>query len=296
MLKLVKCGLAGLTARLGGIFCAEKRVIGMVLMERSIRLDPVLLTKTAFNEFVQQDRVIGTIKFHNVENAKVDRTFTTLTNHKDIPATAGLQKWTATFYKGGRYQNQLNKLDGSERYAAVFVYEDGTILVKQLKDGTVKGFDVTLYNGLKDIQIAADAVGATLMIHLEPYEMKAWQGSAAEYASDDIDFAEMEPIAEVDMVVPVLSAGATSTVIKITQGGTDAPMIGLDNKLNWKMYRNGVAEGITNLTQVGENYTFTHAALVANDSIVFKTEMAGYPIYVLGSGYYVGKSAAKTVV
>lgn len=296
MLKLKKCGVAGLVARLGGIFCAEKRVIGMILIDRSVRMDPALLTKTKFDELIQQDLVIGTIKFHAVEDANVDRTFTTLNTGKDIPATRGLKKWTATYYRGGRYQNELYKLDGSERYSAIWVYEDGSILAKKLKDGMIKGVDVSLFTGIKNLMTGTDAVGSTLMINIEPYEMEAWQGAMTEYVSDDIDFAELQPIADVDITVPVLTAGATTTAVEITQAGTDAPMIGLDNKANWRMYRNGVAEAVTALTQVGKTYTFTHAALVANDEISFRTEMTGYPVYVLSSGYYVGKSAAKKVV
>jgi hypothetical protein len=295
MLKLVKCDTAGLTARLGGIFCAEKQVLGMILIERSVRLDPATLTKTVFDDLIQKDQVIGTIKNHTVEDANTDRGFTDLPTGKRIASTPGLKKWNATFYKGGRWQNELYKLDGSERYAVIFVFADGSILVQQLKDGMIKGFDLTMYVGIKNLMTGAEAVGSTLMMDLEPSAMVAWQSSSANYTSDDIDFLEMQPIAEVNIIVPVLTAGQTSTTVQITQSGSEAPMIGLDNKINWKMVRNGVSEAVTNLTAVAGAYTFTHAALVANDDIYFKTEVAGYPVYVLGSGYFIGKSVPKKV-
>lgn len=296
MFTLVKCDLSALTARLGGIWCAEKRVTGMILLDRSIRIDPATFTSADLDELIQQDLVIGTIKLQKVEDANTDRTFTDLTAGKRIPATLGLKKWVATFYKGGRWQNEMDKLDNSERYSVVFVFEDGSILVKQLKDGTFKGYDLTLFTGIKNLFTGDEAAGSTLMMDLEPYEMKAWQSASAEYMPDDIDFNELAPIEEVSLIVPVLTAGATSTVIDIERAGASSPAIGLTDKLKWKMYRNGVAEVITNLSSVAGKYTFTHAALVAGDKITFQTESAGYPIYPIGSSYFIGASDEKTVV
>lgn len=297
MLTLVKCNLTGLTARLGGLFCVDKRVIGMVLVERGIKFDPATLTKSVFDEYIQRDQVIGTIKFQEVVDANVERAFKTIdVTGEDIPTTMGLKKWTATFYKGGRWQNELHKLEGSKRYSALFIFSDGSFLVKQLKDGMARGYDITLFNGIRNLTVGTDPAAITLMINLEPYEMEGWQGSSAEYISSDIDFVEMAPIEEVVINVPILTAGATTTKVQINRAGTDSPALGLVSKDNWKMYRNGVPEAITALNQLGEDYTFTHAALVTNDEISFRTEMTGHPVYILSSAYFVGKSLPKKVV
>lgn len=296
MLKLVKCDIAGMVARLGGLFCDEKQVLGMILVDRSVTFDPATLTKTIFDTSVQQDAVIGTIRFQTVEDADADPSFTDLPTGERIQNNRGLKRWTATFYKGGRWQNEISKLNKSERYAAIFVYDDGSILVQQLKNGMIKGFNVKLFNGIRKIRTAAEGGGSTLMIDLDPSAMAAWQSSSANYVSDDIDFLELQAVSEVSIEVPVLTAGATSTTVKITQAGSDAPMIGLTDKAKWKMYRNGVPEEVTALTNVAGSYTFTHAALVANDEISFRTEVTGYPIYILGNGYFIGKSTPKKVV
>lgn len=295
MLTLKICDRNDGIARLGGEFCEDEQVMGFILTKRGVTFDPATFSKSILDGFIQQDRLIGTVKTQNLEDIDVDASYTDLQNGDSIKNNDGIKKWNLTFYKGARWQNEIQKLNNSEAYSIIWVLKDDSILVQQLKDGTVKGFDVKLFTGIRKVKTGAEGGGSVLRCDLTSSAMSAWQGSSAIYESNEIDFLELQPISEVTMTVPVLTAGATTTTIKITQAGSNAPMIGLTDKLNWKLVRNGVEEAITNLTQVAENYTFTHAALVAGQEIVFKTEMAGYPIYVLGQGYYIGKSTPKTV-
>lgn len=295
MLTLKKCDRNDGKARLGGLFCDDEQVLGFILVERSIKFDPATFTKTILDGFIQQDRLIGTVKTQTVEDADVDPSYTDLPTGESIKNNDGIKKWNLTFYKGGRWQNELEKLNNSEAYSIIWVFKDDSILVQQLKDGMIKGFDVKLFTGIKKVKTAAEGGGSMLRCDLTTSAMAAWQGSSAVFESDEIDFLELQPISEVTMVVPALVAGATTTTVKITQAGSTAPMLGLTTAANWKLVRNGVEEAITNLTQVAENYTFTHAALVAADVVYFTTKVAGYPVYVLGQGYYIGKSTPKTV-
>ncbi len=295
MLELVKCNIADMIARLGGLFCNDKQVLGMILITRDVQFDPATFTKTAFDEVVQKDKVIGTIKIQGGEDANVDASFTDLQSGERIQNNQGLKRWNFTFYKGGRWQNELQKLNESENYAVIFVFDDDSILVQQLKNGKVKGFDVNLFVGIRNVKFGAEGGGTTLMVDLTKAAMSYWQGSSAIYKSSEIDFMEIQPIAELSLKVPVLTAGQTTTVIEITEAGGNTPVPGLTTAANWKLVRNGAKENITTLTGQNGTYTFTHAALTAGQEVYFMTEVAGYPIYVLAQGYFVGKSTPKTV-
>lgn len=295
MLTLKNCDRNNGIPRLGGQFCDDEQVLGFILTERGVEFDPATFTKTIMDAFIQQDRFIGTVKTQTIEDADVDPSFTDLPTGESIKNNDGLKKWNLTFYKGGRWQNELEKLNNSENYSVIWVFKDDSLLVQQLKSGMIKGFDVKLFTGIRKIKTAAEGGGSMLRMDLTVSAMAAWQGSSAVYASDEINFLELQPIAEVNMEVPVLVAGATTTVIRITQAGSNSPQLGLDDKDNWQMIRNGVPEAITTLTAVNGNYTFTHAALTAGDDIQFVTNMAGYPVYVLGQGYFVGESTVKNV-
>ncbi|WP_312394772.1 hypothetical protein [Chryseobacterium sp.] len=296
MLKLAKCNYGNMAARLGGLFCDDEMVIGIILLERSVRFDPATFTKTVLDEFIQQDRVIGTVKIDTVEDINVAESYTDLSIGESIQNHQGIKKWNIQFYKGGKFQNELQKLNKSEAYSIMFVLKDDKVLAQQNKDGSIQGFECKLFTGIRNIKTGAEGGGSTLRVDLTLIGMSFWQESSVLFTDDTIDFRQLQPIEAVDVVVPILEAGDTSTTVKITRAGSNAPMIGLTDKDNWKLVRNGVPEAITAITSQGENYTFTHAALVAAQEIKFVTNMTGYPIYVLDNGYFVAESNAKKVV
>ncbi|WP_336716270.1 hypothetical protein [Chryseobacterium mucoviscidosis] len=295
MLVLKNC-ISNIVARLGGLFCDDEQVIGFMLLERGLRFDPATFSKTLLDEKVQQDKVIGMVEIQSAEDANVEVSYTETNTGESIQNHQGLKKWNIKFYKGGRWQNELQKLNKSERYSVVFVMRDGSTLWQQNLDGTISGFDVKLFTGIRMVKTAAEGGGSSLRMDLTVKSMSFWQESSAIYKSTDLDFRELQSIEQIDMKVPVLSAGATTTVISITRSGSNTPMVGLDDKDNWKIVVDGVEGPITALTSVGDKYTFTHAALVTNKMVYFKTMMDGYPIYVLSTGYYVGESIPKKVV
>lgn len=294
-LKLKKCNVSELAARLGGLSCDERQVLGFILMDRSVRLDPSTFSKTILDGFIQQDKVIGTIKFDTAEDANVEPSFTDVSTGERIQNNIGMKRWNFTFYKGSCFQNELYKLNNNERYSVLFVFDDGSILGQLLKDGKVKGFDVKLFTGVKNIKTAAEGGGSMLSMDLTRIAMSAWQGSSAVYESDEIDFLELNPVAALDIDVPALVAGATTTVVNISNLCSDSAVTGLTTAASWKVRRNGTLEAVTAVSAVAGTYTFTHGALVADDVISFETYVTGYPIYILDTNYYYGKSADVTV-
>ena len=296
MLNFKKCNVAGLVARLGGFQCDEGMITAIILADRSVRFDPATFTKTILDDFIQQDKVIGSLKIDAAEDADVDPAYTDLANGKSIQNTIGLKKWNVTFYKNGCFQNELNKLNKSERYSIFLVFEDGSVLGAQLNNGLIKGFDVTLFTGIKKVKTAAEGGGSTLRIDLTTSAMKYWQGQSVTFTADDVEFDELNPIAGLQIVpTEPLTAADTSTKVKISNLCADSVVTGLTTPANWKMKRNGVPEAVTAITELDGVYTFTHAALVANDTISFETNQAGYPVYVLDTDYYAGKSQPEKV-
>ncbi|WP_123890039.1 hypothetical protein [Chryseobacterium indoltheticum] len=283
-------------ARIGGIFCDEKQALGFMLVDRSIKFDPATFSKTILDGFIAQDKIIGTVKDFNAEDADVDPGFTDMSNGERIQNTIGMKRWNLTFYRGNCFQNQIQKLNRSERYGIMFVLEDGSVLGREMKDGTVKGFDVKLFTGVKKIKTAAEGGGSSLMIDLTRTAMSPWQATSILMQDDEVDFLEVNPVAALDIKVPILTVGATTTVVNVSNMCADSVVSGLNEPDNWKMVDNDVLKAITAVSEINGAYTLTHPALVVDHLVSFKTDNAGYPVVAIDTNYYAGESMKKTVV
>ncbi|MGG7470770.1 hypothetical protein ACVVIH_20460 [Chryseobacterium arthrosphaerae] len=296
MLTIKKCNAEDQVARLGGQFCDEDQVSGFILALRSVRLDPVTFTKTILDDLIQKDQIIGTVKFFSAEDADVEASFTDSSTGKSTKNNQGIKKWNFMFNKGNCFQNELQKLDKSEKYSIFLVMQDGSVLGAILNDGRIKGFDVTLFTGIKTVKTAAEGGGSKLRVDLEPDAMKYWQGQSVLFESKEIDFTQLNPVTGLSIdITSILAASATSTKVKITNLCAKSVVSGLTTPANWKLNRNGTLEAITAVTEVNGEYTFTHAALAANDNVYFVINEAGYPVYVLDTDYYAGQSATEKV-
>ncbi|KQR93297.1 hypothetical protein ASG01_08860 [Chryseobacterium sp. Leaf180] len=296
MLNLKKCAVALAVAYLGGIMCDEKQVLGIMLVDRSVRIDPANFVKSTLDGLIASNKIIGTLKDFNAEDADVDPAYTDLQNGDRNKNTIGRKGWNITFFKGSCFQNQIQKLDKSENYGIILVYEDGSFLAQQLKDGKIKGFDVKLFTGVKKVKTGTEGGGSMLMIDVTRSAMAAWQGSSAIYESPEIDFMEIQPVAALDLKIGILSAGATTTTVTISHLCADSPVTGLTDATKFQLVRNEVPEAITSMSSVGNVYTLTHAALAADQSVYFKTNTVGNPVIVLDTNYYAGRSVTKNVV
>ena len=52
MLTQVKCNVSELTARLGGFFCDDERIVKLNLYKRGVRRDPATFDKTALDTLI----------------------------------------------------------------------------------------------------------------------------------------------------------------------------------------------------------------------------------------------------
>ena len=294
-LTLKKCGYSAAVAHLGGLQCDEKQVLGYILLDKSVLIDPSTFDKDAMDLLIQAGKWIGTLTFESAEDSNSDPSMTETTSLDRIKNNQGRKGWNFTHFKNACFQNELNKLDRSDRFGILLVFEDGTILGEKTKAGMLKAFNARLFTGIKNVKLGAEGGGSVLMVDIARSSMNAWQGSSSSYESDDIDFLNVEPIIGLDIQVPNLVAGATTNVVKITTACSDAPVSGLKTT-NLRMRRNGTLQAITSVTEVNGSYSLTHAALVANDVITFETYSAGHEIVVLDTNYYSGVSDEKTVV
>lgn len=295
MLTIQNCASSNIP-RLGGLLCGEKLMIGFYLKKRGFLIDPETFDKAALDQLIQEDKLIGMIEFFSVEDADQDAGTATSSRNEVIQTMPGTKGYTFTFNNGSCYQNQLQLLNGRKDYEFIPVFEDGSALFAVTKDGQLKGFDCNLYTGVKQYQISSDVAGSTLMVYITPNAMKFWQGNAYTYESDDFSFDEITPVAGLNIKLPVLVSGATSTTVTITHLCSGATVSGLTTASNWKLERNGVLEAITGtVTEVAGVYTFNHSALVAGDKIRILTSVLGYPVYALDTNYYAGASNIEEV-
>lgn len=295
-LIIKKCSVSDMTARLGGLFCDDEQVYAFLLVDRSVRFDPATFTKTILDDFIQKDKIIGAVKFFSAEDIDVDPTYTDSSTGESTKQNDGIKKWNFMFNKGNCFQNQLQKLDKSERYAFMPIFKDGSLLGQLMKDGRIKGFNAKTFTGIKKIKTTAEGGGSTLRVDLLPDAMKYWQGQSAVVESDEVDFNDLNPVTGVSIdILSPLTAGATTTKVKVTNMCADSPVTGLNTPGKWMLSRNGTLEAITAVAELNGVYTFTHAALASNDKVFFVIYDAGYPVYVLDTDYYAGQSIEEKV-
>ena len=296
-MKKLSCLLSEFIPRIGGSYCPSKPLVRFILKRKGFSIDPLTFDKEALNLLIAQDKIVGPFDFFSVEDNDQEADFATSVNKTRTQTVPGTKGFRFMFNKGNCFQNEINKLDNSSNYEFVPIFQDGGALWAVNSDGTVKGFDANLFVMVFKVQTSADVAGSTLEIDITPKGMGAWQGGSGMYEGVEFGFDEINPVAGLNIELPILTAGATTTTVKITELCADSAVSGLTSIANWKMERNGVLENVTGtITEVNGKYTFTHGALVANDKVRFMTMSAGYPVYVLDTNYYSGSSAIETVV
>ena len=296
-MKKLSCLLSEFIPRIGGSYCPSKPLVRFILKRKGFSIDPLTFDKEALNLLIAQDKIVGPFDFFSVEDNDQEADFATSVNKTRTQTIPGTKGFRFMFNKGNCFQNEINKLDNSSNYEFVPIFQDGGALWAVNSDGTVKGFDANLFVMVFKVQTSADVAGSTLEIDITPKGMGAWQGGSGMYEGVEFGFDEINPVAGLNIELPILTAGATTTTVKITELCADSAVSGLTSIANWKMERNGVLENVTGtITEVNGKYTFTHGALVANNKVRFMTMSAGYPVYVLDTNYYSGSSAIETVV
>lgn len=296
MLTQVKCNVSELTARLGGFFCDEERIVKLNLYKRGVKRDPLTFNKTALDTLISQDKFIGALEFFSEEDNYGDPSYTESAAGDRYKNNDGSVRFTFNFMrKGNCFHNQMYRLDRSENYSITFVTESGKELCKLTKEGKYAGFDCNLFVDNKKLKFGAEGGGSTLMVDILSYELKDWNSKAILVEASDFDFKEINPITEVHIEVPNLVSGATTTKVKVTTACSNAEVAGLTTTANWKIIVDGVKYAITSISALNGTYTLTHTTINIGHKVKFVLDVAGYPVYVLDTNYYVGESVEETV-
>lgn len=296
MLTQVKCNVSELTARLGGFFCDEERIVKLNLYKRGVKRDPSTFDKTALDALISEDKFIGALEFFSEEDNYGDPSYTESAAGDRYKNNDGSVRFTFNFMrKGNCFHKQLHRLDRSENYSITFVTESGKELCKLTKDGMYAGFDCNLFVDNKKLKFGAEGGGSTLMVDILSYELKDWNSKAILVEANDFDFKEINPITEVNIEIQNLAASTTTTVVKVTTACSNAEVSGLTTAANWKMIVNGNKSAITSISGLNGTYTLTHGVFAIGQKIQFVLDVAGYPVYVLDTNYYVGESVVKIV-
>ena len=295
MLTQVKCNVSELTARLGGFFCDDERIVKLNLYKRGVRRDPATFDKTALDTLISQDKFIGALEFFSEEDNYGDPSYTESAAGDRYKNNDGSVRFTFNFMrKGNCFHSQLYRLDRSENYSITFVTESGKELCKLTKDGKYAGFDCNLFVDNKKLKFGAEGGGSTLMVDILSYELKDWNSKAILVEASDFDFKEINPITELNIEVLNLNASSSTSVVKVTTACSNAEVAGLTTAANWKMVVNGTKNAITSISALNGTYTITRGTLTTGQKVKFVLDVAGYPVYVLDTNYYVGESLERT--
>ena len=298
MLKKSFCGSAEMIARLGGAFCGEKLVTGFALLDRRVEIDPATFNKTALDKIIQEDKFIGKISFFNVEDNDQEADYNTSVRKERSRSIPGTKGYRFTFDKGSSFQNELAKLDNSDNYSFVPIFEDGSALFAIKANGKLMGFACKLFVGVKKLKTTSEVSGSTLEVDILPDAMIYWQKSENVFESDEFSFNEINPIIKLAVSTGVLTNTATTTKVKVTEAFSNANVTGLKDAEKWKIEEDGVIGNITNVAYdaSAQEYTLTHSALATGKKVRFITSDNGLRVISLDTNYYTGESETKSVV
>lgn len=298
MLKQSFCGSAEMIARLGGAFCGEKLVTGFALLDRRVEIDPATFNKTALDKIIQEDKFIGKISFFNVEDNDQEADYNTSVRKERSRSIPGTKGYRFTFDKGSSFQNELAKLDNSDNYSFVPIFEDGSALFAIKANGKLMGFACKLFVGVKKLKTTSEVSGSTLEVDILPDAMIYWQKSENVFESDEFSFNEINPIIKLAVSTGVLTNTATTTKVKVTEAFSNANVTGLTDAAKWKIEEDGMIGNITNVAYdaSAQEYTLTHSALATGKKVRFITSDNGLRVISLDTNYYTGESELKSVV
>jgi len=203
-----------------------------------------------------------------------------------------------TFDKGSSFQNELAKLDNSDNYSFVPIFEDGSALFAIKANGKLMGFACKLFVGVKKLKTTSEVSGSTLEVDILPDAMIYWQKSENVFESDEFSFNEINPIIKLAVSTGVLTNTATTTKVKVTEAFSNANVTGLTDASKWKIEEDGVIGNITNVAYdaSAQEYTLTHSALATGKKVRFITSDNGLRVISLDTNYYTGESELKSVV
>jgi len=184
-------------------------------------------------------------------------------------ATLGLYEFTLTFINGLAFHAALHSLNSFGSYNVLFVDRDGNVLGTKATSGSLKGFSVGMLQAMK-LSFPTDAVGQkegigfqlTNRMELDTNYIYIAQSQLGSYYPQNQDGIN-EVVLTYDSVPA--DAGTTIVVNAKSKQNQNAWVGGLTG--DFLIQRDGVTESQTVVESPDGTYTFTVAALSANEVI-----------------------------
>ena len=297
MFTTIKCSTQAAMALLGGQYCEIGKMVGVALWSPDTVFSDSF-GKTELDDAVFAGKFIGAIMADSLENNDTDPTFKESLLKVRSQEDFGRKGFNLTFEKTPCFHNELIKLHNSTNWYFTPIMDNGSIFAYVSNDGTKRPFPVKMFVGLYKLPIlGVEEKGTILGIDLLPKGLNYWQNNGIVLENSEIDFTEVNPVAGLNIEVPILTAGATTTTVKVTNLCSDSVIGGL-SLVKWKIEKNGDLSAVTAISFDPEKkaYTLTHAALVAGEKVRFLISENGNNIVAVDTNYYAGSSQLKTVV
>lgn len=230
--------------------------------------------RTLDQEYVQELQAEG-----NLIILKGAKTFTdnssedvieTLEDGTKQVATLGLYEFALTFINGLAFHAALTSLNSYGSYNVLLVDRDGNILGTRSNSGALKGFSVGMLQAMK-LSFPTDAVGQKEGIGFQLTTRSELDTNYVYIAQTQLgDYFPMneDGINEVVLAYDSIPADTDTTIVVTakTKQNNNAFVGALTT--DFLITKNGVTESQTVVESPNGTYTFTVAALAANDVIV----------------------------
>jgi len=288
------CNQKALLPLLGGKNCSLGILKGFHLFDRSVRIDPSNFSKTDLDELVQNGQSLGFLEFDQAEDNNADPTYSETVQNKRVMKIRGRKGWSLTFEKGVCFDNEMDKLNNSQSWSVVPIFEDGKAVFKKNDDGTIKGFDCRTFHETYNLPLTGDVTGTMLMIDIE--ETVEWQSEKGLYTPDDFNFTELEPVAGASIEIQEPLTAGSDVVADVQYLCSSSEIIGIDDTSIWNAVVNGVGVTVNSIVADETNLTFTLATpLVATDVVELEINDGVNTIVAIDTMYITGISQKITV-
>ena len=215
-------------------------------------------------------------------------------------ATLGMYEFALTFINGLAFHAALHSLNSFGSYNVLFVDRDGNILGTKSASGNLKGFSLNMLQGMK-LSFPSDSVGQKEGIGFQMSTRRELDTDYIYISADQLNGFQPELIDGINEVVlaydSVPADAGTTIVVKATLKQNQNVFTGALTT-DFLILKDGVTESQTVVEAPSGTYTFTVAALSANEAIVTQLydSVNTRAIVSLDDDLYKSNASAVTVV
>ena len=215
-------------------------------------------------------------------------------------ATLGMYEFALTFINGMAFHAALHSLNSFGSYNVLFIDRDGNILGTKSASGNLKGFSLNMLQGMK-LSFPSDSVGQKEGIGFQMSTRRELDSDYIYISADQLNGFQPQLVDGINEVVlaydSVPADAGTTIVVKATLKQNQNVFTGALTT-DFLILKDGVTESQTVVEAPSGTYTFTVAALSANEAIVTQLYDSANTraIVALDDDLYKSNAAATVVV